>query len=232
MDFCLWMLLPTRTNVAFHFSGIKRKPLELYWNQTLYLLESVWLPFYLWGRGGAGRNAWALGRQPLPGSAVGPVAASAGFKGPGLVTGLIPPCSDLQVASLVSQRGGARPAVPLPWRCSAQPVCTELALGLCPSSFQKIGQSVGKLWSGWEDSTFSLRKPDQGQCAEGPSRNPGARAAQLWGTREAAKLGKAEKNDTEKGCFPFEIARLPPTSYRVKEGEQESTQRPGFCFLQ
>lgn len=30
-------------NVAFHFSGIKRKLLELYWNQTLCLLESLWL---------------------------------------------------------------------------------------------------------------------------------------------------------------------------------------------
>lgn len=43
LDFCLWILLPTETDVAFHFSGIKRKPLELYWNQTLCLLESVWL---------------------------------------------------------------------------------------------------------------------------------------------------------------------------------------------
>lgn len=33
----------TNSNVAFYFSGIKRKPLELYWNQTLCLLESIWL---------------------------------------------------------------------------------------------------------------------------------------------------------------------------------------------
>lgn len=35
--------VPVRTNVAFHFSGIKRKPLELYWNQSPCVLESIWL---------------------------------------------------------------------------------------------------------------------------------------------------------------------------------------------
>lgn len=30
-------------SVAFHFSGIKRKLLELYWSQRLCLLESLWL---------------------------------------------------------------------------------------------------------------------------------------------------------------------------------------------
>lgn len=44
-------------NVAFHFSGIKRKPLELYWNETLCLVESFCLSgLRLQGCGGAGKQ--------------------------------------------------------------------------------------------------------------------------------------------------------------------------------
>lgn len=152
------MVLPT--NVAFYFSGIKRKPLELYWNQTLCLLESVWLVCTSGATAVCGNRQEFMGCQSLPASAVGTVSAPTSFKPLGLMGRLILPCPDLQVASLVSQRSCAHPAVPFPRGCSEQPVCTKFAMELCPQASRKLGSWLEN--SGQEaGSPFSLRKPDQ-----------------------------------------------------------------------
>lgn len=191
---CLWMLLPTGKNVAFHFSGIKRKLLELYWSQTLCLLECLWLVC------SSGAMAAPGSRQEFmefhSASAVAPVAVPAAFKPLGLVTGFAP---DLQVASVLSQGGCAGPAVPFPRGCSEQALGTNLPWGcvLTPPQNWAVG------WKAWRGQMFlfSLRKADQ---SEGAARSPGVRAAQPWELGKLPSLIKL-KSYTEKRCFPFEI---------------------------
>lgn len=113
MDFCLWMLLPTRKMLHFTSLGLKENYSSCPGPKPCICLSvSGWF-VPPWQHRGAGRNSWNF-NQPLPASAVAPVAVPAGFKPLGLVTGFVPFCPDLQVASVLSQRGCAGPAVPFP----------------------------------------------------------------------------------------------------------------------
>lgn len=159
-------------------------------NPCVCLSPSGWLvPLGPWRCRGGDRNSWASGCQPLPAPAAGPVAAAAGFKPLGLVTGLVSPCPNSQVASLMCQRGCARPGVPL----LSSPIAQSLLWGC-------VLEAPGTQAAGWKalgevaDSPFSLRKTDQGErCV--PREQPETQqiTAQPWGSGEAANLAEAEK---------------------------------------
>lgn len=113
MDFCLWMLLPTQKMLHFTSLGLKENYSSCTGAKPCVCLSLSGAMAALWRTGG---NSWNFS-QPLPASAVAPVAVPAVFKPLGLVTGFVPLCPDLEVASVVSWRGCAGPAVLLPWGC-------------------------------------------------------------------------------------------------------------------
>lgn len=126
----------------------------------------------------------------------------------GLVTGFVPLCPDLQVASVVSQSGCASP-VPFPRGCSEQALCTKVAVGLCPS--RKFGQLVEKLGGG-RYSFFSLgnqiKVREQQETQEFMQTSQG----ELGKLPSLIKL----KNYTEKRYFPVAIVHSPSPSCRVE----------------
>lgn len=116
-------------------------------------------------RRGAGRNSWALGCQPLPGSAVGPASASAGFKAPGVVMGLVTPCPNLQVSSIWCPREVVLTLqCPFPWGCSEQPVCAKLVMGPCPQASRKLGSELESSGAGGQTALFPLGTQIKGRA--------------------------------------------------------------------
>lgn len=118
-------------NVAFHFSGIKRKLLELYWSQTLCLLESLW---------GCGSTVEQVGIHGISISS-GTSGCPCWFKPLGLdlfhfvlTCRWLPWCPGEVVLAL---------QCPSPWDAVSRLFAHSLS-----SSFQKTGQLVGKLGRG------------------------------------------------------------------------------------
>lgn len=145
---------------------------------------------------GGDRNSWASGCQPLPAPAAGPVAAAAGFKPLGLVTGLVSPCPNSQVASLMCQRGCARPGVPLP----SSPIAQSLLWGcvLEAPGTQAFKWWVGKLWARWQTALFpSGKQIKESAVYQGNSQKPSRSQPSRGGPGKPPTLLRL-KNDTGK----------------------------------
>lgn len=144
MDFCLWMLLPTRKVLHFTSLGLKENYSSCTGAKGYVCLSLCgwFVPLGPRQHRGAGKlNYWHFS-QPLPASAVAPVLVPAGFKPLGLLTGFAPLCPALQLASVMSQRGCAGPAVPFPRACSEQVFAQRLLWGCVlelPENWAKLG---------------------------------------------------------------------------------------------
>lgn len=107
-------------------------------------------------RGGAGRNSWVLGHQPLPGSVVGLAAASAGFKPPGLVTGLVPPCPDHRRLLWCPREAVLALQRPFPGEAQSSLFAQSLLLGPCPQASRKLGGRLESSGGGGQTAPFPL----------------------------------------------------------------------------